>query len=193
MHFRPKTTPPASVSAVCHGLRAAQECALTLRSSRRTTAWRLGRAALWFIFGHAAQAPRRCARLSSNVRRRHSARKSATQFKVYCVNSSASATSVRACRARAAGTPSAHCTGNAAAVACLQSSSGALHRPPPKAACALACRPRCVFACGRCAFCVRAAPNWSLNRTPTGKTRWPRSGPFYLPFRGQRALPAVAA
>ena len=36
-------------------------------------------------------------------------------------------------------------------------------------------------------------PNPSLERTPTGKPRWPRSGAAHLPLRGQRVSPARAA
>jgi hypothetical protein len=44
------------------------QCGLTPRSSGRTTAWPLGRAAALFIIVRAAQGPRRCAPLNSNVR-----------------------------------------------------------------------------------------------------------------------------
>ena len=36
-------------------------------------------------------------------------------------------------------------------------------------------------------------PNPSLERTPTGRPPWPRSGQWHHPLRGQGALPAVAA
>ena len=44
------------------------KCGLTPRSSGRATAWPLGRAAALFIIVRAAQGPRRCAPLNSNVR-----------------------------------------------------------------------------------------------------------------------------
>jgi hypothetical protein len=44
------------------------QCGLTPRSSGRATAWPLGRAAALFIIVRAAQGPRRCAPLNSNVR-----------------------------------------------------------------------------------------------------------------------------
>lgn len=36
-------------------------------------------------------------------------------------------------------------------------------------------------------------PNPSLERTPTGRAGWPRSGQWHHPLRGQPALPAGAA
>jgi hypothetical protein len=35
-------------------------------------------------------------------------------------------------------------------------------------------------------------PNPSLERTPAGKPRWPRSGVAHHPLRGQRVSPARA-
>ena len=46
-----------------------RECCLTPRCSRRSSAWRLAREAPWFIMPLAGQAPCRCPRLNSNVRR----------------------------------------------------------------------------------------------------------------------------
>ena len=61
----------AAVFVCVHNVPASTDrCALTLRWSRLAPAWHLARFPVWSIIRPAGQAPHRCSRLSSNVRRR---------------------------------------------------------------------------------------------------------------------------